>query len=142
MLCCYYYHNFFFFFWTLSCFHMNSLNNIVIPTIYNYLPTPLFWSISKSFFILSSLDCKVCFCVSILSSSSCGKKLISLQGDSSPLSVQQKGLSFLFIIVTLIVSLRMATSRVKWSFSFNNNSTCCCNSIFGPRIRILSSSSS
>lgn len=44
--------------------------------------------------------------------------------------------------ITFIVSLRMATSRVKWSFSFSNNSTCCCSSMFGPRIRILSSSSS
>lgn len=35
-----------------------------------YLPTPLLCSISKSFFILSSRACKVCFCVSILSSNS------------------------------------------------------------------------
>lgn len=40
----------------------------------NNSPSPLLWSISRSFLMLSSLAWRVCFCVSILVSSSCKKK--------------------------------------------------------------------
>jgi hypothetical protein len=58
------------------------------------LPSPLLCSISSSFLMLSSRACRVCFCVSIRVSSS------------------------------FIVSFRMATSRVKWSFSSWRPSIC------------------
>lgn len=43
---------------------------------------------------------------------------------------------------TLMVSLSMAISRVRCSFSANSTSICCCISRLGPRIRSRSSSSS
>lgn len=143
---CYYYYKYFFFFFLansapFSCWTTPIYNYRIILREYRvllYSPTPLFWSISKSFLMLSSLDCNVCFWVSILSSNSCGPKSMALKVRSSDYFAKRVSSH----AVTLIVSLRIATSRVKWSFSFNNSSTCCCNSILGPRILIRSSSSS
>lgn len=52
----------------------HSLKQFEEEVAINDSPIPLFWSISRSFLMLSSRACSVCFCVSILNSSSYNKK--------------------------------------------------------------------